>query len=208
MIDLKQIRDIVYQVFSSSGYSVNNMNIQFPQPLDIKITKKDESILLDFISSIPKVSMKKFITITAHVKGLALHATGGTLKLKYLPDINFDYAKSQEMIFGQNIDFSSIEDDIITEYKDNERKNLAYRCLQYGQEWATIASQNPKFSQSSVSDQNKLKQQCKNFIRENIKNEEDKKYGSVVLTFILIYVILPVVLKFIVERIFKKLFSN
>ena len=40
------------------------------------------------------------------------------------------------------------------------------------------------------------------------QNEEEQKYGSVILTFILIYALLPVVLKFIVERIFKKLFSN
>lgn len=208
MIDLQQVRDIVYQIFSSSGYSMNNMNIQFPQPLDIKITKNGESISLDFISSIPKVSMKKFITITAYVQGLALHPTGGTLKLKYLPDINFDYNKSQELMFGQTIDFSSIEEDIALEFKDEERKNLASRCLQYGREWATIASQNPDFAQSSVSEQKKLKQQCKNFIRDNIKNEEEQKCGSVILTFILVYVLLPVVLKFVLERIFKKLFSN
>ena len=55
-------------------------------------------------------------------------------------------------------------------------------------------------------DKQKLKQQCKSFIRDNIKNEEEK-FGSVVLTFILLYVLLPVVLKFIVERIFRKLFS-
>lgn len=208
MVDLKQIRDIVYQIFSSSGYSLNNMNIQFPQPLDIKITKKNESIMLDFISNIPKVSMKKFITITAYVKGLDLHPNGGTLKLRYLPDINFDYGASQELMFGQYMDFSSIEEEIASEYKDEERKKLASRCLQYGREWATIASQNPDFAQSSVSEQKRLKQQCKNFIRDNIKNEEEQKYGSAILMFILIYVLLPVVLKFIVERIFKKLFNN
>lgn len=208
MIDLKQIRDIVYQIFSSAGYSINNMNIQFPQPLDIKITKKDESISLDFTSNIPKVSMKKFITISAYVKGLTLHPNGGTLKLRYLPDINFDYNQSKEAIYGQSIDFSSIEQEILQEYKDDERKNLASRCLQYGHEWATIASQNPDFYSSSPINQRKLKQQCKNFIRNNIEDEEKNRYGSVILTFILIYVLLPVVLKFVVERIFKKLFNS
>jgi hypothetical protein len=111
-------------------------------------------------------------------------------------------------MFGQNFDFSSIQEEIAKEYKDDERKKLASRCLQYGTEWATIASQNADFAQSSQREQKRLKQQCKDFIRDNIQNEEEQKYGSVILTFILIYVLLPVVLKFIVERIFKKLFSN
>jgi len=111
-------------------------------------------------------------------------------------------------LFGNQYDFSSIQQDILKEYGDEERQKLANRCLQYGSEWATIASRNPNFSQSSVSQQRILKQECKNFIKDNIIAEEKENYGSAVLAFILIYVLLPVVLKFIVERIFKNLFNN
>lgn len=209
MINLKQIRDIVFQIFSDSGYSVNSINIKFPQPLNIKITQSDKEISLDFLGDVPKFSWKKLITWTAHIQGVSLRENNGTLKLRYLPDIDFNYNNTSELAFGHNnvpVDLSSIEGDIYAEFQDEARQKLANRCLQYGVEWATIASQNENFFQSSTTDQKKLKQQCKNFIRDNIKNEEEK-FGSVILTFILLYVLLPVVLKFIVERIFRKLFS-
>ena len=206
MIDLKHIRDIVYQIFSDSGYSINNVNIQFPQPLNIKITKDANSISLDFDNNVPKISWKRLITLSAYINGLALKENGGVLKLRYLPDIEFSYEKTQELMFGQNFNFSDISNEIDSQYKDEARKKLATKCLQYGVEWVTIASQNPTFGQSSLAEQRLLKEQCKDFIKDNIRGE--KKHGSVVLTFILLYVLLPVVLKFIVDRIFKKIFNK
>lgn len=205
MIDLKQVRDIIYQIFSDSGYSINNINVQFPQPLNIKITKDQEKISLDFVDNSPRLSWKRFITLSAHVNGISLNETGGTIKLKYLPDIDFSYEKTQELIYGQLFDFSEIEEAISNEYKDDARKKLATKCLHYATEWATIASQSEQFRQASFAEQRFLKQQCKDFITENIKNEE--RHGSAVLTFILLYVLLPVVLKFIVERLFRKIFE-
>lgn len=205
-INIKQIRDIIYQIFSDNGYIYNATNIKFPQPLNISITKKDDIISLDFADNCPKVSVKKFITFTAHINGLALGPESGILKLKYFPDINFSYEKTQELLYGQTFDFSSIEEEILSEYKDEPRQKLATKCLQYGQEWATIASRgNPDFASSPVKQQKELKYQCKEFILENIREEE--RHGSVVLTFILLYVLLPVILKFIVERIFRKIFN-
>ena len=205
MINLKEIRDIVYQIFSDSGYSVKNINIQFPQPLSIKITKNEDKISLDFTDNTPKLSWKRFITLSANINGVALGEKGGTLKLKYLPDIDFSYEKTQELMFGQAYDFSDIENEILSEYKDDERQKLATKCLQYGAEWTTIASQSAIFCNASFAEQRILKEQCKEFIKENIKQEE--KHGSVILTFIFLYVLLPVVLKFIVERIFRKIFN-
>ncbi len=206
MIDLKNIRDIVYQIFSDSGYVFNSMNIKFPQPLNIKVTKNDDNISLDFVNDCPKISWKKIITLSAHVNGLSLGKDGGTIKLRYLPDINFSYDKTQEQLFGNQYDFSSIEEDILKEYNDDARQKLAGRCLQYGAEWAKIASNsNEAFSYATVREQRLLKEQCKDFIRDNIRNEE--RHGSAVLTFILLYVLLPVILKFIVEKIFRKIFE-
>lgn len=204
MINLKDIKNIIDQIFSDLGYSINNVNIQFPQPLNIEITKEQDTISLDFVKNTPKISWKKFITLSARIDGIALHKSGGTLKLKYLPDVDFSYEAKQESLFGMH-NFEEIKESIYSEYNDDARQKLALRCLQYGTEWATIASQSSKFANASKDEQKLLKQQCKAFIRENIKNEE--KHGSAILTFILIYVLLPVVLKFIVERIFRKLFS-
>lgn len=205
MIDLKQIKEIVYQIFSESGYSINNINIQFPQPLDVNISKNKESISLDFTKKTPKFSWKKIITLSAYINGITLNQDGGVLKLRYLPDIKFSYEKKQELMFGNYFDFSDIQEEIESEYKDAARKKLASRCLQYGTEWVTIASCNEEFIGSSAEQQRVLKQECKNFVKENLL--EENKHNSAILTFILIYVLLPVVLKFIVERIFKRIFN-
>lgn len=205
MIDLKQIKDIVYQIFSEPGYSINNVNIQFPQPLDINISKNGESISLDFTGKTPKFSWKKIITLSAYINGITLNETGGILKLRYLPDIKFSYEKTQELMFGNHFDFSDIQLEIESEYKDDARKKLAHRCLQYGTEWVTIASCSEEFGIASIAQQRLLKQQCKDFITENIR--EENKHGSAILTFILLYVLLPIVLKFIIERIFRKIFN-
>lgn len=205
-MDLQNIRNIIYQIFSDGGYMFNNMNIKFPQPLNIKIIKNNDDISLDFVNDCPKISWKRIITLSAHVNGISLGKDGGVIKLRYLPDINFSYDKTQEQLFGNQYDFSSLQEEIMKEYDDEARQKLASRCLQYGAEWATIASRsNEALAYSTPEEQKHLKQQCKNFIRDNIRNEE--RHGSAILSFILLYVLLPVILKFIVEKIFRKIFE-
>jgi hypothetical protein len=81
--------------------------------------------------------------------------------------------------------------------------------LQYASEWATIASQNNvDFSQADANSARKLKKECKDFVMYNFKQDEEIRYGSIFLTFLLLYVVLPVVLKFVLERIFQKLFNK
>jgi len=208
-IPISQIKQIVDFIFSKNGYDIKNLNISFPQPLDIKIVKDtSDNIILSFTESMPRVTWKKFIKLSAYVQGLTLGKTGGTLKLKYLPDINFAYDDNTEAIFGSSIDFSELEQCIDKEYGDEERNFLAKKCLHYGSEWATIASQGGMdFSSCDKYAQRQLKRDCKDFIIQNIKEDPDLKYGSVVLSFLLLYVVLPVVLKFVLERLFKKLFN-
>jgi len=207
MIPISQIKQIVDFIFSKDGYNIQNLNISFPQPLNIKIIKNNnEDIILSFTESLPKVSWNRLIKLSAWIQGISLGKNSGTLKLKYLPDINFNYEDDKkEVLFGSHYDFSNIEKEINSTYQDDERKFLAHKCLHYASEWATIASQSCDFACSTYSEQKKLKQDCKNFVIENIRNEQ--KYGSVVITFLLLYVVLPVVLKFVLERIFQRLFS-
>jgi len=209
-IPISQIKQIVDFIFSKNGYDIKNLNISFPQPLDIKIVKDpSENIILSFTESSPKVTWKKFIKLSAYVQGLTLGKTGGTLKLKYLPDINFTYDDNAETLFGNSFNVSDIEAAINKEYPDEERNFLAKKCLHYASEWATIASQGgTDFSSCDKYTRRQLKRDCKDFGLSNIKEDEEVKHGSVILTFLLLYVVLPVVLKFILERLFKKLFSE
>jgi hypothetical protein len=206
---IQQIRDIVDSIFSSSGYTVKNFNISFPHPLDMKIIRNDNNdIVLNFTQSLPKVTWKKLIKLSAWIQGVTLGQTGGTLRLKYLPDINFSYDDESKELFGMTYDTSDIEQDIYSEYDDEKRQVLAKKCLQYANEWTTIASQGGTvFSDCSPLSRRKLKNNCRDFVIDNIKSDPEIVAGSVILTFLLLYVVLPVVLKFVLERLFKKLFS-
>jgi hypothetical protein len=211
MIDIQQIRDIVIQIFSDFGYKKNNVTIKFPKPLNIKVEQENENISIDFKSNLPYISWKKLIRLSAYINGFTFGEKAGTIKLKYLPDITFSYESTQNFmsqIFEDNfgsLNLLDIEDEINSKFKDETRQKLAKKCLLYGNEWAKIASTSCDFKCLTETQKNKMKQECSDFIRENILEEE--KRGSVVLTFILIYVLLPVILKFIVERIFRKLFE-
>jgi len=210
MLNIQQIRDIVFQIFSEKGYQKNNVAIKFPEPLEINIEQINDDISIDFKKTLPYISWQKFVRLSAYVNGFTLGKDSGVIKLKYLPDIKFLYEQTEEFInifkpnFG-SIDFSDIENEINLSFKDKARKKLAMQCLHYGAEWARIANSNIDIKNANTSEKQKLKKECSSFIKQNIENEA--KYGSVVLSFILIYVLLPVVLKFIVERIFRKLFE-
>lgn len=209
-LPISQIKQIVDFIFSKNGYDIKNVNISFPQPLDIKIVKDtSENIILSFTESLPKVTWKKFIRLSAYVQGLTLGKVGGTLKLKYLPDINFTYDDNAEMLFGSSFNFNDIESQINIEYPDEERNFLAKKCLHYAGEWATIASQGgTDFASCDKYTRRQLKRDCKDFVTSNLKEDEEIRHGSVILTFLLLYVVLPVILKFILERLFKKLFNE
>ncbi|NDB57166.1 hypothetical protein EB001_01760 [bacterium] len=209
-LPIQQIRDIVNLIFSESGYTVKNLNVSFPHPLDIKIIRDNKNnIILSFTESLPKVNWKKFITLTAWVQGLTLGETEGVLRLKYLPDIKFGYDQKSEDLFCQTYDFSDISEEISGEYQDPNSKKIADKCLHYASEWATIASHNgTNFAECNERSRRQLKKDCKNFVMDNIKNDPEIVAGSVILTFLFFYVVLPMILKFILERLFKKLFSN
>lgn len=208
-IQFQQIRDIVDSIFSESGYNIKNLNIQFPHPLDINIIRDDkDNITLTFTESMPKVTWKKFITLSARIIGISLGETGGVLKLKYLPDIKFSYDDSaSEQLFGQYYDFSDIKEAISSEYDDEERQIIAKKCLHYATEWTTIASQGCDFALADTFTRRRLKKDCRQFVIDNVKNDAEIQAGSFILTFLFLYVVLPVILKFILERLFKKLFD-
>lgn len=208
-IKLEQIRDIIYSVFSDAGYDIKNFNVQLPQTLDIKIVKPDATnVTLTFTNNLPKVTWKKFIALSAKIVGITLGQNSGVLRLRYLPDIHFNYDSKTEQLFATSYDFNDIEQAIELEYGDEENKLLAKKCLHYASEWAKIASQGCDFSQADFATRKQLKKDCKSFVLENIKNDKELQCGSVILSFILLYVVLPVVLKFILERLFKKLFDS
>jgi hypothetical protein len=207
-MDISNIKDIVDKVFSEKGYSVNSLTFYLPQLTNIAINKSEKELSLEFVENFPKVSWKKFITLSTYLQDVTLGETGGSIKLRYIPRIQFSYGSALVLDnFGSQLNFDDVKDEIITAYPDTERKKLALLCLQYGSEWATIASQSEGFYESTAQNKRHLKLECKKFIESNIKENSKSMHGSVILSFILLYVILPVVLKFVLERLFNKLFN-
>ena len=204
-LPLNDIKKIIDQAFSSIGYEHQGLTVKLPSRIDVKIESKNNDVNLDFTNKLPVVSWKKFITMSALIQGMELNQTGGKIKIKYFPDINFLYEQPQ--LYGQTIvlDTGDIEQEIISEYPDDERQEIAKRCLHYANEWATICHSSGVTADDFRQNDRKLKRQCYCFVRDSII--EEKRHGSVIISFILIYVILPVVLKWIIEKLFKKLTS-
>lgn len=209
MIDPKQL-EILHKVFDG-GFEINGMKVSCKSPTDINVNCSSDIINIDFSNNLPTATIKKIISLNLNIEGFILRKENGTIKIKHFPDINFDY-KDQSKAFEpyeiDNIDFSDIKEEICSEYDDENRKKIANKCLQYAQDWATIANYGGvSFKSCNEFEKRKLKMQCSEFVKESIKNDEDVKYGSVILTFILIQIILPIIIKWIVERVFRKLFS-
>lgn len=207
-MDISNIKDIINQVFSEKGYSVSSLTFYLPQLTNIEIKKSDKDLSLGFVNNFPKVSWKKFITLSTYLHDVTLGESGGSIKLRYLPRINFSYGATLALEgYGSYLNFDDLKEEVVSKYPDPERQKLALLCLQYGAEWATIASQSEEFYESTSQQKRHLKSECKKFIESNIKENSKSMHGSVILSIIVLYVILPVVLKFVLERLFSKLFN-
>jgi hypothetical protein len=178
ILPIKNLKVILDKVFSSTGYSFKDLYIKLPQPLNMTFgIVEEDKISLKFIDQLPKISWKKFITISALIQ-----------------EINF---------YSSPIILEELYDEINAEYPDAERRKIANLCLHYANEWVTMCCASGVSVDEIVSNKDS-KKNCYRFVKESIVNNENK-HGSIVISFILIYVILPIILKWIIERIFKKL---
>lgn len=210
MTDISQIESMLRSIFEE-GLELNGSKISCPSPLHISVSSIKDNITIDFSNNLPKATVKKFVSLSFYIEGIILRKESGTLKLRYFPDINFTYVKDSQAISSfeiDNVDFSSLEKEIEKEYDDDTRKKVATKCLQYAKEWATITNYGGvSFKDCSYLEQKSLKSQCREFVKESMNNDEEIKYGSVILTFILLQIILPIIIRWIVERLFRKLVS-
>jgi hypothetical protein len=149
------------------------------------------------------------ITLYAYIEEISLGKSGGLIKLKNFPNINFSYEKSTISFFNENYQFQNdLFNEIETKYSDPIKKKIAHKCLQYGTEWATIVSQSGGFCELNYESKRNLKSQCLNFVIENVKRdfENEKEHGSVILTYLLVFIIIPAVARFIIVRLLEKYF--
>ena len=201
----KEVHEILLDVFKH-GATINGVKIKSDNPVSATIEQIDnDRIKITFPDNQPVASFKRFITFSATIKSIVLKEESGFVEVKNFPSIPFGY---ESFFFGHlsdNVDTSDIESEIQTKYC-GEKKEIANLCLQYAKEWATISSQAVCFKSSSSSDKRKLKKQCFNFVVDNVKNDVEKRHGSVILTYIFLVLILPAVAKFIINKLLEKYF--
>jgi hypothetical protein len=213
-MELSELKNIIEQIFSKSGYEVNSFTFFCPTSSSISMKKTESSLDISFKEGMPSVKTKKFfITISAHLEGLSLGEDGGTIKLKYFPDINFSYGRnSSEERFGafkNNIDIKKIKSQINQEFPDSARNKIANLALQYAQEWTNIASDNGNDLSFYKNKRlrKKHRQDCESFVKENIMLSKDVEAKSAILTFILIYFVLPAVVSWVVKKFLDNFFK-
>jgi len=211
-MDISYVRQAIDEVFSKSGYKIDKFTLFCPDVLDVQLTKKDDSISFDFKNIMPKVQTKKLlIPLTAYVEGISLGVAGGTIKLKYFPDFNFNYSEFSEQRFGastSNVNIDGLKLAISKEYPDIERRKIANLALQYANEWGKIVSQNDtSLEYCKKINREKVQKDCYNFVYENIVNSKEIKAKSAILTFILVYLVLPAVIKWVVKKFLDNFFK-
>lgn len=213
-MELSELKNIIEQIFSKSGYEVNSFTFFCPTSSSISMKKTDASLDISFSDGMPSVQTKKlFIPITAHLEGISLGEEGGTIKLKYFPDISFSYGQNaSEERFGDcnnNVNTKIIQSQINQEFPDSARNKIANLALKYTQEWANIASNNG--NDLSFCKSKKLRkrhrQDCEAFVKENILLSKDIEAKSAILTFILIYFVLPAVVSWVVKKFLDNFFK-
>lgn len=208
-MDIYEVKKIIDDIFSEDGYKILGFSLSCPKNLSCRLTKTDKGLDLSFDGDLPTVNTRKFlIPLAAKIEGIYLGEDGGSLKIKYLPDVQFKYGDNHEENFGaspvDNLCLESISAQIDKKFEDVERRKIAKLALQYTHEWATIVSQNGmSIRYCDDKTKNKLKKDCENFVLENMRNSKDIEAKSAILTFILMYVVLPMVIKWVIERFFN-----
>jgi hypothetical protein len=205
-LDIEQIKKIVHDLFSKDGYKISNFGVSCPNDLGINIKKNDDSIDILFTKSLPTAFLEKFIKFSVSLQGVSLGLTKGYIRLKNFPDIPINYGvKNQDIMSSSNyVNVDDIYADIENEYKDEGRKKIAQKALQYASEWTTIVCSNGvDLKGAEPLERRKLKKQCCQFVKENIQNEKDN-YGFAILGTIVLFYILPIVIGWVVTKLLNK----
>lgn len=211
---VSEIKNIVNKVFSEEGFRFLNFSFVCPNNIHLTFEKGSKSINIDFTQEMPHVKVKKMlIPMTIYVEGLFLGEESGSIKLKYFPDIYFEYAAfkegqenfSSEFPVGNNTEIEECYDEITKKYPDEERRMIARLSLQYTKQWAEILKTTRNDSKElSVVQKDSLKRDCENFVIENVKKSKKVKARSAILSFVLLYIIIPSVVNWVVKKFLER----
>jgi len=206
-MELQKIKGIIDEIFTN-GYRINNILIHCSSPAKITVTQSEAGTYFKFEDNLPSAQIEKIIKLKIYVEGISFGQNSGIIKLKNFPDMHFDY--EQNKAFGampRELDFGDIDKEIEQKFSGQARRKIAKKCLQYAESWATIASLNGVvFDSVDKYDKFVLKNQCYYFVEEQVKNDKELQYGTVISIFVL-GLILPAIIKWAVDRVIRALLT-
>ena len=208
----KEINIALRNIFNGNGLEAKGFLIKADSPVNTYITHENNTTIIKFSENLPRAEITRLITLKAYIEEIAFAEDGGSIKLRNFPDIHFGYDSNSLLDFlGKNIphNFGSMDNQIEEKFCDENKREIAKKCLQYAQEWSTISMQaDVDFANASSCERKDLRRDCCRFVRDNVEEDVKEKYGSVFLTFILLTVILPAIISWVVHRVLDELFSK
>jgi len=211
---VSEIKNVVNKVFSKEGFRFLNFSFVCPNNIDVTLKKDSNSLNIDFTQEMPYIKVKKMlIPMTIYVEGLFLREESGSIKLKYFPDIYFEYEAlnegqenfSSKPPIDNNAELEQCYDEIAKKYPDEERRMIARLSLQYTKQWVEILKTTRNDSKElSVVQKDSLKRDCENFVIENVKKSKKVKARSAILSFVLLYIIIPSVVNWVVKKFLER----
>lgn len=206
----REIHQHISSLFNGKGILVKGFKITSKTPTVATLRYDNEIAEITFGENQPKAEITKIITIYAHIEKIIFGPEGGSIKLRNFPDFSFSYGEeSTDYATCGTFDNSEIRLEIEGKYAKKSYKDIAKKCLQYSEEWATMSMCNGiTFDNADYFDRWRLKDQCYNFVYENVVEDAEKKYGSIILTWVFLYVILPTIIRWIINRFLDKLFDT
>ena len=209
----KEVYENISNLFNEDGILVKGFKITSKTPTIANIRYDNDIAEITFGENQPKAEITKIITMYAYIEKIVFGPQGGSIKLRNFPDFSFSYGSEYLWNFGTHyrthFDNSDICNEIEVKYCKKSYKDIARKCLQYSEEWATMCmGKGITFDNADYFDRWNLKDQCYNFVYDNAVEDAEKKYGSIILTWIFLYIILPTMIKWIINTFLDKLFDT
>ena len=205
----REIYQSIANLFNGEGILVKGFKVTSKTPTIATIRYDADIAEITFGENQPKAEITRIITIYAHIEKIVFGPEGGSIKLRNFPDFSFGYGESTDTTKFCRFDNEDIYNEIEGKYCKKSYKDIAKKCLQYSEEWATMCmGKGITFDNADYFDRWKLKDQCYNFVYDNAVEDAEKKYGSIILTWIFLYIVLPTIIKWIINRFLDKLFDT
>jgi hypothetical protein len=205
----REIYQSISDLFTDKGILVKGFKITSQSPTIATIRYDQDIAEITFGENQPKAEITRIITIYAYIEKIVFGPEGGSIKLRNFPDFSFGYGDEAATTKFCRFDNSDIYAEIEGKYAKKSYKDIAKKCLQLSEEWATMTMYSGvTFDNADYFDRWRLKDQCYSFVYDSVVEDAEKKYGSIILTWVFLYVILPTVIRWIINRFLDKLFDT